>query len=171
MFALKEYVIYGNNGVCKVESIGPVNMPGVEKTKIYYTLVPLYANGSKVYTPVENPRAVMRAVLSREEALSLIDRIPEIDLLWVSDEKKREQIYKEALHTCECIELIKIIKTLYLRKESRLAGGKKVTLVDEKYLRKAEDCLYGELAIPLKMEKNQVEDFVADRVKELEREE
>ena len=51
MFALKEYVIYGNNGVCKVESIGPVNMPGVEKTKIYYTLVPLYANGSKVYTP------------------------------------------------------------------------------------------------------------------------
>ena len=63
---------------------------------------------------------------------------------------------------------MKIIKTIYLRKQERLADGKKVTAVDERYYAIAEENLYGELAVALDMDKAQTKTFVEERVKELE---
>ena len=45
-----------------------------------------------------------------------------------------------------------------------MAEGKKITSGDEKYLHLAQEYLYGELAIPLEMEKNEVEAFICARV-------
>lgn len=97
--------------------------------------------------------------------MRLIDRIDEIETIWVDDEKRREQIYKEALKKCDCMECIKIIKTLYQRKQSRIAAGKKATSSDTKYFEIAEDSLYGELAISLQMKKDEVQQYIVQRVK------
>lgn len=164
MFEVGDYVVYRNNGVCRVDSIGPMNLPGESVSKLYYTLIPIYLKGSKVYTPTDNEKVIIRPVISKEDASELIDHIKDIEVLWVTDEKSREMIYKEALAKCECREWVKIIKTLYQRKQSRIAEGKKVTASDEKYLKIAEDNLYGELAIPLEMEKDMVEEFIIERV-------
>ena len=118
MFVVGEYIVYGTTGVCKVEEIGPMQMMGPSKDKLYYTLAPLYSKGSKVFIPVDNEKVVMRPVLTKEEAEELVNEIPSIELLWVADEKSREDIYKTALRSCEPKEWIKIIKTLYLRKMS-----------------------------------------------------
>lgn len=164
MFEIGDYVIYGNEGVCKIENIGPMKLTGALRKKLYYTLVPLYTRDSKVYTPVDNEKIIMRSILTKDEAIELIDNIEDIDILWVPEEKNRETIFKEALKTCECKELIKIIKTLYLKKENRLAEGKKITASDEKYLHLAEDKLYEELAISLDMKKENMVDYIAARV-------
>lgn len=168
MFNVGDYVIYGNNGACEVLEVGPMNMQGVDKSKLYYTLAPVYVDGSKVFTPVNNKKVFMRPILSKEEAAELIDAIPDIEQLWVSDEKSREQIYREALKTCDCTVLIKIIKTLYLRRQARIDDGKKVTALDERYLKNAEEQLYGELALSLEMEKDEMEAYIASRVEDLE---
>ena len=42
MFKVGEYVVYGMNGVCRVEEIGPMPLSGMDSDKIYYTLLPLY---------------------------------------------------------------------------------------------------------------------------------
>ena len=73
MFSIGEYIVYGMNGVCKVEEIGPMNMSGVDSDKIYYTLLPLYTKGSRVFTPVDNQKVVMRPVISEQEVCELID--------------------------------------------------------------------------------------------------
>ena len=96
MYLVGEYIVYGTSGVCKVEAIGPMEISGVNKDKLYYTLAPLYSKGSKVFTPVDNDKVVMRPVLTKEEARELIEQIPTIELLWVADEKRREDIYKAA---------------------------------------------------------------------------
>ena len=70
------------------------------------------------------------------------------------------------MQTCDCEELVKIIKTLYLRKQQRLGSGKKVTVVDEKYFRQAEDKLYEELAYALGMEKKQVGTYISQHMEE-----
>lgn len=44
-----------------------------DKGKEYYTLRPLYDVGGTLYTPVDNVRRQVRAVLSGEEARKLID--------------------------------------------------------------------------------------------------
>lgn len=164
MFQKGDYIVYGSSGVCEVEEIGPMNMSGIAKEKLYYTLSPVYSSGSRIYTPIDNDKIAMRNILSREEALELIDNIPKIEPLWVNDEKKREELYSQKMKTCSFVEWIKIIKTLYLRRKSRIEGGKKLASVDERYLKMAEDSLYGELAIALEMKKEEVEPFITNHI-------
>lgn len=165
MFQTDDYMIYGNSGVCQVESVGTIDtIPGIPKDKIYYTLKPLYIKGSTIYTPVDNQKVLIRPLISKEEAMQLIDGIEEIETLWISNEKQREEVYKEELATCDCKELIKIIKTVYQRMQERLAEGKKITNSDRKYFKIAQDSLYGELAIVLDMEKEKVEEFITERM-------
>lgn len=164
MFSVGEYIVYGLNGVCRVEEIGPMNMSGVESDKIYYTLLPLYTKGSRVFTPVDNQKVVMRPVITKQEACQLIDDMPSIDGIEVVDDKRRELAYKEAVKTCDCRELIRIINTALKRKEERLAQGKKMSACDERYLKQAQDTLYGEFAISLKIEKGEVQDFITNRM-------
>lgn len=168
MFEVDDFIIYGNHGVCKVENIGTVSLPMVDKNKVYYTLRPIYKNEAVVYAPVENPKAVMRPVLSKKEADDLIQEIPQLDSVWIQNEKEREVQYKAALKSCDCRELIRIIKTLYDRKMDRIRDGKKVTVVDERYFRQAEDQLYGELAFAMKMERGQMGDYLVERISKLD---
>ena len=69
----------------------------------------------------------------------------------------------------DCEELVKIIKTLYLRKKLRLENGKKVTAVDMKYLRLAEEQLYGELAVVLAIERGKVENYIIEYIEKEKR--
>lgn len=164
MFEAGEYIIYGNSGVCKVEEVTKMTAPGSKEERLYYVLKPVYEKECRLFTPVDNQKVIMRPVLTKQEADALIEKVKEIDLLWVNDEKNREQIYKEAIRTCNCEEWVRIIKTLYLRKKSRLAEGKKVTSSDAKYLQLAEENLYGELSIVMGIPKEEMEKFIASRV-------
>ena len=115
---------------------------------------------------MDHSKTIMREVISKEEAKQLIAEIPEIDTVWITNEKEREAQYRSAIATCDCRELVKIIKTLYERKKSRLKDGKKVTVVDERYFRAAEEQLYGELAYALEIDKAQVADYITDSIME-----
>lgn len=164
MFEAGSYIIYGTKGVCKVEAIGTLNLPGVDGHRLYYTLSPVNERNGTIYTPVENSKVAMREVISREDALALIEEIPSIESLWITNEREREQLFQKALLTCDCREAIKIIKTLYLKKQQRLAAGKNATAMDQKYLQYAQEQLYGELAIALDMDKNQVENYITESI-------
>ncbi|MBR2696798.1 MAG: CarD family transcriptional regulator [Parasporobacterium sp.] len=156
MFKVGDLIVYGNTGVCKVEKIGKPDLAGVSDNKEYYTLLPYYSKNSRIFTPCDNDKVVMRPVMSKKEAEKLLKEIPEIDLLVITDEKKREECYKATMRSCDCREFVSILKTIYTRKKIRLAEGKKVTASDERYFSMAEDKLFGELAIALGIEKSAV---------------
>lgn len=166
MFKKGEYVVSGNKGVCIVEDITPLNISGVDRAREYYILKPVYMAGSTVYVPVDTADGSLRRVLSREEADQLIRGIPEIPLITISNDKLLEQEYRGCMRTNDCTEWIRIIKTIYQRKQKRLAAGRKVTALDAKYYRLAEDNLYGELAISLQLPRGEVEGYIA---KEMEK--
>ena len=98
--------------------------------------------------------------------MDLIAEMKDVELLEIKEEKKRNDIFNEALKTYDCKDLVKIIKTLYIRQEQKLAEGKKSTAGDDKYLKIAEDRLYGELAISLDMDRKDVKEFVEKKVAE-----
>lgn len=168
MFKVEEYVNCGKYGVCKIEEVGPLDFGNKKEKKMYYTLIPIYADTSRNYVPVETDKIIMRPVITEKEANDLIDQMKDIEILWIAEEKKREAVFKEAIYKYNCEEWVKVIKTVYLRKEERTAQGKKVTMNDERYLHLAEEYLYGELAVALDMHKDEVENFVVNRVKQLE---
>ena len=161
MFEVNDTVIYGNHSVCKIMEIGTLSISMADRKKLYYTLRPVYQPSAVIYAPVENPKTLMRSVITKEEAEQLIKEVPTIDSVWIANEKEREHQYKAALQTCDCRELVKIIKTLYLRKTARIQNGKKVTAVDEKYFRLAETALYEELAYVLGMEKSMIAPYIS----------
>lgn len=160
MFEPGEYVVSGGKGVCVVEDITKLDLSGVDKKREYYILKPVYLSGSTVYIPVDTAEDTLRKVLNREQADELIKEIEEIPLIETGNEKLLEQEYKGCIRKNNCRDLLRIIKTIYLRKQKRLEEGRKVTAVDAKYFRIAEDNLYGELAIALKMSKGDVEDYI-----------
>lgn len=164
MFQVGDLIVYGNTGVCRVEKIGAPELSGVPKGIDYYTLSPYYSQKSRIFTPCDNDKVVMRPVISKREARKIVKEIPSIGLLIITDEKKREEKYKETMRSCDCREFVSIIKTIYARKQERIAEGKKVTASDEKYFQLAEEKLYGELAVALDMERQKVKEYVKTQV-------
>ena len=164
MFEKGRYIVYGNTGVCEIEDITSPDIKGVSEDRLYYVLNPCFKKGNRIFTPVDNEKVVIRAVMTEEEAASLVDAIPTIEELWEKDDKMRELRYKEAIRSCNPREWIQIIKTSYLRREQRKAQGKKATTVDERYFKAAEDHLYAELSIALNMPKEEVRDYVQVRL-------
>lgn len=164
MFSIGDYIVYGTKGVCLVTDVTTMNLDGVPKDTKYYILQPWNQSGSRIFVSVENKKTLMRKTLSKTEADELIDEIPCIDEIWVDGDKLREEKYKECLRSCDCRELVRIIKTLFLRKEERLKAGKKITTTDERYLRLAEEHLYSELSLALEIPVEHMRQYITDRV-------
>lgn len=64
--------------------------------------------------------------MTEKEAWALIDNIPQIDTIWISDDKTREQKYKEALQSCNPVQLVGIIKNIYIRKSKEYPKAKRI---------------------------------------------
>lgn len=168
MFEIGEHVVCGNKGVCVIEDITTLNISGVDKERKYYILKPIYQSGSTVYVPVDSSKESMRRVLSLEEARKLIEVIPELPLIDISNDKLTEQTYKECMRENRCEEWVRIIKTIYLRKQKRMQAGRKITAVDAKYFHLAEENLYGELAVALGLSREDVEEFITGEIERKE---
>ncbi len=165
MYQIGETVVAGCNGVCYVESIGPLAMMGKAAAgKNYYTLKPCFERGGKVYVPVENEDSRMRPALTKDQAQNLITEISGLEQIWINDEKMRETEYKDAVNSSDPRKLIRIIKTMYYRRKSRIENGKKSTAVDERYFRIAEQRLYDELGLALSMDRDQVKEYIKSHI-------
>lgn len=165
MFEVGEYIVYGVKGVCRVEEITHIDISGADKNRLYYVLAPIGESSGKIYAPTDNQKVMMRRVITKEEANRLIGELPQIELLWVPDDRQREAKYKEALSTCDYRAWVSIVKTLYLRKQERVAQGKKITALDERYMRTAENELYSELSLALDIPKDKMEDYIMEQLK------
>ena len=84
----------------------------------------------------------------------------------VANDKQREERYKEALKTCDCRVWVSMIKALYLRKQDRIEHKKKVTDLDERYFRMAEDYLNSELSLALDISKEKRKEKKKERTEE-----
>lgn len=165
MFEVGEYIVYGLKGVCRVEDITHIDISGADKGRLYYVLSPIGESNGKIYAPTDNTKVMMRRVITKEEAQRLIEEMPQIELLWVPNDKQREETYKEALNTGDYRSWVSIVKTLYLRRQERVAQGKKTTALDERYMRTAENELYSELSLTLGVPKEQMEAYIKERLR------
>lgn len=164
MFAIGEKVTHYKEGVCEVVDIGKLNMGCSDKDKEYYTLRPYYNKSSTLYMPVDGKKNQLRKILSRDEAEKLIASIDEVEEIVIKNEKLRESCYKEALFKNESFSWVALLKTSYKRKKERLDAGKKVINMDERYLNHVEKFLYGELALVLDLNKEEIKYHILQKM-------
>lgn len=164
MFEIGAYVVYGNTGVCRIDDITTLDMPDSNDDRQYYVMSPISNQKRTDYLPIDNTKVVLRDVISKEAAVALLEKIPDIEELHVENDKLREERYKEICRKSDCESWISIIKTIYARKQERIALGKKVTSTDERYYRIAAEQLYGELAFALEKSVDEVEQLVMNKI-------
>ena len=165
MFNIGDYVVHGRNGVCKVVDITQLDISGADKNQLYYILVPMRSESSKIFYPVDGNRVVMRSVVSEEEAKKIVSCIEDIEPMWIDNDRQQEEKYKEAIGSCDCQQLICIIKTLYARNQERISQGKRITYVDDRYLKEAKQNLHDEFSIALGIEPTEVEKYIQEHIK------
>ena len=95
--------------------------------KDYYILVPINDESLIIDIPSDNRMGFIRNIISKEDAEKLIKKIPKIETLKNIDDKYIEKTYKELLYNGDLEDLIKIIKTTYLRNDFRIKSNKKIS--------------------------------------------
>ena len=160
MFSVGDKIIYGENGVCTVESIGPLSMSGAPKDKLYYYLSPLIGSGT-YFAPVDSG-AYMRPVMSKAEAEALIDAMPGIQPAICTDNRFNhvDAFYKELFKQHSCEALVSIVKGL----KSRMSDRKTKSSRAEATMKRAKDILHGELSVALEIDVKDVEDYIVSRL-------
>ena len=156
MYNVGDYIVYKRD-VCVVKEINKKYYKDMD----YYKLEPINDNSLKLDVPVNNK--YIRNIISREELDNIIDNIPNIDVIKCSD-KYIENDYKSLMHSGRHEDLIKIIKTTYLRNKERTDNKKKVTDKDIMYFKKAEEYLYTEVSIVLGVSYEEAKTYVIDKV-------
>ena len=158
MFKINDYVVYKRD-VCQIIGI---------KDEKYYTLRLIDDNTLKLSVPITNDFGYLRSIISKEEAINLINDIVNVEVI-NNNNRLIENTYKELIRSNKLLDLVKIIKTTNLRNDNRLKNNKKISDKDNFYFDKAEKYLYNELSISLNMNYEEVKKYVFDTVSSIKK--
>lgn len=163
MFNVNDYVVYGLTGVCQITDIRKDEFTGNNETE-YYVLTPADDSNITIMVPIDNKNIVMRSISTKDDVLSLIAAMPEMEAAWIEDDRQRNADFKAALKSGKSQEWARIVKTLHLEKEKRVAIGKKLTKTDEEILNTAERKLNQEIALALDISTDEVASYILEHV-------
>lgn len=159
MFKVGDIVVHKRD-ICKITGI----VKNYRLDEDYYTLSPIDDSSLVIHTPVLDERGLIRSVISKKEAESLIKEIPNIATIEFNDDRSLEVKYNALIDSGKNEDLIQIIKTTYLRREEKENKGKKVNEKDKNYFRLAEKMFYSELSVVLDKTYDETKDYVVSKV-------
>ncbi|MEA5010401.1 MAG: CarD family transcriptional regulator [Angelakisella sp.] len=167
MFSSGDLIMYGNTGVCKVVGTAMRSFSSDVQKKLYYELEPVY-QGGVIYTPAENPTVFMRPVITEGEARELIDMIPSIQAEAYHSRALNDLSghYGAKIQTHDCRDLVELTMSIYEKKRAAAKQKRKVGAVDERFMKRAEELLFGELAAALCIPRTDVQKFIAARLQQ-----
>lgn len=156
MFRENEIVVYKRD-VCRIKEV----KNNYYNNKDYYILEPIYDSSLKIEIPIDSK--LIRQLISKEEIDKLIGKIKDIDII-NSQERIIENEYKNLLQSGNYEDLIKIIKTTYIRNKNREENKKKISEKDDHYFKLAEKYLYSEFSVVLGLTIDETKKYIVDNV-------
>lgn len=130
----------------------------------YYILSPITDKSLKIQIPT-NSNAI-RELITKQKVKEIIKSIPNIEVIKL-DSKNLENEYKQLMQNGTHEDLIKIIKTTYLRNKERIDNNKKTTDKDNYYFNQAESYLYSELSVVLNLTYDETKEYIISEVNKL----
>jgi len=166
MFQVNDTIMYGKKGICKIVDITEKDFMGTKKE--YYVLKPMNDKSATLFAPMHNEKieSKMRRILSEEEIYQLIESMPHEEANWIKNENERKEQYKKIIAGGNHIELIKMIKALYIHKQEREADGKHLYLSDERFFKEAERILYEEFQYVLNIQREELLPLIFKKIEE-----
>lgn len=160
MYKIGDVFVYGSNGACEITNIKEEKF--ARETKVYYILSPIFDSRETIFVPIDNEALTgkMKKVLSRSEILEMIKSIPESETIWNDNANMRREEYKKIINAANRKELLSLLKTLHEQKLKMEECGKNLSVLDEKYYRKAQNIIHSEIALVMDLDAKEVEPFI-----------
>ena len=164
MYKVGDMVMYGAFGICKITAIEKRDFTGEEQE--YYILKHITSDKNTYYVPINNEAALskMRSICSKSEVDELISHMNSEGLIWIDNDIKRKEEYNRIIKDADKHEIIRLIKTLYLRRNELTETGKKLRSSDENYLNLAENMLFEEFAYALDIDRSEVVEYIEKHI-------
>jgi CarD family transcriptional regulator len=77
--------------------------------------------------------------------------------------------YQASIDSQSCEELLELTMSIYSKKRTLEQQKKKFGVIDERYMKRGEELLFGELAAALEIPREQVPEYIESRVEKLKR--
>lgn len=160
MYKEGDLLVYKKD-VCEVIEVKTKYIKDID----YYILAPVFDKSLKIQIPVNS--SSIRDLISRDKIDELIKKIPNISII-ECDMKALDNEYKVLMQRGNWEDLIKIIKTSYLRNKERIDNNKKTTDKDNYYFNQAELYLYNEFSQVLNMSYDETKNYIINQVSKIE---
>ena len=155
MFSVGQNVLYGTNGVCVVNDITEKKVGKVSME--YYVLKPLDTNFSTLFVPTKNEALVkkIRGVMTKDMINGVLSKLPEPGE-WNDNKQERSEQFRAIITEGSCVELIRLIRLVRTHGQEQLAGGKRLHITDERFLKEAEKMICEEFSLVLHISRDEV---------------
>ncbi len=153
-------VVHSRDGICKIVDIREMTM--TDEAKEYYILQPVYERGSKLYIPIDKEALFLRAPVTKAEIHEYVKKLPETDLKWIGDEKKRMSMIADVRKTGTSETLLGLISLFYRKRTEQHEQGKKFHSSDEQFLKDIETRVNREFAYVLGIEPGEVPAYIRE---------
>ena len=163
IYKIGDYLVYKKD-VCKVVEIKENGYNDLN----YYILRPVYDKSLKIQIPITIKKDYIRDLISLEKLNEVVAQIPKVEVI-IAEDKLIENEYKKLISTGDYLDLIKIIKTTYIRNKSREEKKKKISDKDKYYFNLAEKYLYNEFSIVLNKSIDETKEYIVKMVESLEK--
>ena len=156
MWKIGEIILYGTQGLCKIEDISVRDFLG--QTQEYYVLGPVSDMKSTFYVPVSNEVLCgrMRKLLTKELAYDLILSLPHLQAPWIENDKLRANEFKALIESGDREKTASVLRAIWLKKGDLEKVGKKLRASDQSIFEKGEKILFDEFCFIFSLDKNGV---------------
>ena len=160
MYQIGDWVVYGSHGVCQI--IGTEKQLVNRKRTQFLVVSPWYNSESRFLLPMDNPTALakLKEVMSKDELISLITSETVHDDIWVPEENRRRQYYRELLSSGDRVSVMRMISNLYRYKATQIALGRKFHQSDDNFLRDAEKLIASEIALVMELSQEEARNYL-----------
>ena len=176
MFAVGDSVVHNEYGICRITGISKHQFPGQDE-KEYYEMVPLADDGygTTFFTAVEHGGR-LRAPMTQEQILEMIDTMTEIEPLTVTatgnrmlDMENVKNSYNSLMRSGNPRDWVQLLRTIYRKGRELSAKKKRITEFESHARDNSERLLYGEIAGVMKIPFHSVEGFITKRIESKEK--
>ena len=159
MYQIGQKIVYGIHGVCCIVDLEEKKID--RKTICYFVLEPIDQPGSRYYVPSENQAALskLRPLSSKDELQSLLTS-PLTENVWIPDENRRKQYYRELVSSVNLKAMIDMVRCLRLHRRQQMEQGRKFHQCDENFLRDAQKLLSTEITMVMGIPDDQVDTYL-----------
>ena len=160
MFEINDKVVHSREGLSTI--VNKVTMGDRE----YFVVHADKGSGENIYVLITNTANIIRPIMSKEEAIGVLDYIKTVKAEFISNTKQRRDQYKKRLLSGSVQDLAYLATQLYFFNYYN-ANGQLVKLgpTDVQMLKDAEKILFDEFALSFNIPRDDVREYVENYLK------